>query len=257
MFQGFTGSLDFLCSLQMPPRSRRATRRLKLKRYRGGDPQLPAWVLPLLNEAVRIQQLARVLDEERHTFLIVGSMAILFYIEATFRSAQSPEERRRVLEILDSMQPPRDLDFKYAETGDSPFMSAVKKRNGVTGGGLLGLSGLSGLGGLKIQTSFNYNITTCPEYVDLGPFRACAPIGTDVTFKKRRGETSIFDSVDFTELSPRRRGTNLYGTAEHLFGGEAQVMGFEELQQLYMKYDRGVANAVKRHALEALGSLRK
>lgn len=196
--------------------------------------------MPVLEEATRLQALAHTLDGGRHTFLIAGSTAILFYIQAALDVA-NPQQRTELYAVLNSLQKPSDLDFKYVGTGERPFEDAVQKRS--SGGG-----GFS----FALQTVFDYDIETCPEYVDLDVFRCCAPIDEDVTFTKRG--SSLFDAVDFTELPARRRRGNAQGVAETLFGG-AQVLGFEELHQFYTTYDRGTTNMGKRRALEVLAEV--
>lgn len=233
----------------MPSNSRRSRRATSRRNRHGGSLQLPNWIMYYIREAVRLQQVAHTLDKGRHTFLIAGSTAILFYAETLYRMVQNDEKKvMHILKVLESIQPPRDLDFKYAGHSQAIFEESIQRRNEQSGSGLLGISGL------RLQTLFDTNIATCPEFVDFDVFRSCTPLGPDVVFRLREGERNVFESVDFTELPARRRVSSLNGTVEILYAG-AQVLGFEELQQFYARYERGT-NSQKRRVLEALLAIR-
>lgn len=174
---------------------------------RGGG-EGPQEAEDLMAEATRLFHLATAMDGGEHTFFVVGSMAILFHAHA----------RGVAIPVL-----PNDLDMRYTEPG-ALFRKHVTVREPAQ-------QSRQGLPGLRLQTSFETDIETCGEYVDMDVFRACAPIIGDATFKKRRGEESLLESVDVTEVGWRER--RYTRTVEM---GGVRVLDIPDLLKLYELY---------------------
>lgn len=238
-------------SVEIKRKSRRhVSRRQKSKRSRrqrsrkhvGGNPP-PAWAFQRMQEALRLQQEATRMDQGKHDLLIAGSMAVLFHV------ANTPGME----EDFQHMAIPSDLDFKYEDTGEPLFVNAVQTRP-VAGGGILGLS----MPSFGLQTQFNEDPETCPEYVDLDVFRCCAPIDHDVTFKPRGDGTSVFESVDFTTFPQRRRPTDPHweGVTFYVGGEPVRVLALSALHYFYKTFERGPANIIKRNILHRVAQTR-
>jgi len=208
--------------------------------------QITWWNL-VINEAKRLQKIALTMDNNHHDFFISGSNAVVIFINELLtvdKHLLNEDNKVKLMDLIQKMQKPDDLDFKYKDVHMPLFHAEVEKVIDANQPKLI--QQVKPLSLMLSLDSINENIDNCPQYIDIDAFRACLTgIGLDAIFEKRKDADSIFSKIDFDRY--RRRVFKITTISD------IKIMGLDDLIQIY-EDNKGPNDEIKIEALKFIKS---